>query len=145
MRIVVTGGREFVDRDFMFEALDWIHGKEGPIIALAHGAQKAWMPLTQRWRGADYYAGQWADDHAVPSREFPVTEEEWRRLHRAAGPVRNRRMLDEFKPDRVYAFPGGKGTRDCVTAALERRLEVWSVTLDERRLVFTPISNPRLF
>jgi hypothetical protein len=141
VRVVVTGGREFLDEDFMFEALDWLHDKEGPITELAHGGQKAWMPLTSRWRGADYYAGKWAKMRGIAHRDFPVTEEEWRRLHKAAGPIRNRRMLDEFRPDRVYAFPGGKGTRDCVRAALDRSLTVFSVRLDDRMLVFTPIAD----
>lgn len=145
MRIVITGGREFLDADFMFEALDWLHGKEGPITELAHGGQKTWMPWTERWRGADYYAGQWADARGVPCRDFPVNDAEWKRLGKAAGPIRNRRMLDEFKPDRVYAFPGGKGTRDCVKAALDRHLTVWGVDLDDKLLVFTPISDLRLF
>lgn len=36
---------------------------------------------------------------------------------KAAGPIRNQRMLDEGKPDLVVAFPGGRGTADMVRRA----------------------------
>ena len=49
---------------------------------------------------------------------------------KAAGPERNRRMLDTFKPDGVIAFPGGRGTADCCRAADERAIPVWRPPAD---------------
>lgn len=36
----------------------------------------------------------------------------WKRDGRAAGPIRNRRMIAEGKPDFAISFPGGRGTAD---------------------------------
>jgi UDP-N-acetylmuramoylalanine-D-glutamate ligase len=36
---------------------------------------------------------------------------------RSADPIRNRRTLDEGKPDLVVAFPGGRGTAHMVSQA----------------------------
>jgi hypothetical protein len=36
---------------------------------------------------------------------------------RAAGPRRNQRMLEDFRPDLVVAFPGGRGTAYMVRRA----------------------------
>ncbi len=147
MRICVTGGREFLDADLMNTVMDGFLEEWG-ITALAHGAQKAWMQLTKRWRGADYYAGLWAESRGIPVTEFPTSDLEWKQLARAAGPVRNRRMLDEFKPDRLVAFPGNKGTKDCVTAALERHIVVVAVDrseTDPQIIEITLVSPPKLF
>jgi hypothetical protein len=51
----------------------------------------------------------------------------WRRYGKAAGPVRNRTMLD-MKPDRVIAFhpdlTKSRGTADCVHQAMSRGIPV---------------------
>lgn len=65
-------------------------------------------------RGADRLARDWAIARGVPKQTF---EAEWSRYGPAAGPIRNQRMLDEGKPDRVLAFPGNIGTRDMMAKA----------------------------
>lgn len=60
--------------------------------------------------------GFWVED-------FPA---DWERNGRAAGPIRNRQMLDG-KPDLVIAFPGGKGTADMVAEAKRRGIAVREV------------------
>ncbi len=42
---------------------------------------------------------------------------DWTTHGRAAGPIRNARMLAEYHPDLVIAFPGGRGTLDMVSKA----------------------------
>lgn len=45
---------------------------------------------------------------------------EWRRYGKAAGPIRNQRMLNELHPTIVYAFRAGKkssGTDDMIKRA----------------------------
>lgn len=71
--------------------------------------------------GADRLAQRWAEEKKL----VPVIYvAEWGRLGKAAGPIRNRRMLDEFKPDLVVAFPGGTGTEGCVNEARARKIPV---------------------
>ncbi|BAQ18361.1 hypothetical protein GL4_2928 [Methyloceanibacter caenitepidi] len=74
--------------------------------------------------GADALAGFWAIAVGVPILAFAA---DWNKHGRAAGPIRNKQMLDEGKPDLVIAFPGGRGTANMVRQARERGVEVVEV------------------
>ena len=105
MRVVVTGGRDFTDREWVEQILQcW------PITELIHGGA----------RGADALCAQYALRNRLKVREFLP---DWERHGRSAGPIRNRQMLDE-QPDAVIAFPGGRGTQDLVRAARERGIQI---------------------
>lgn len=41
----------------------------------------------------------------------------WEKHGKAAGPIRNQKMLDDFQPELVLAFAGGRGTADMVRRA----------------------------
>ena len=58
-------------------------------------------------RGADWLAFEFALDQGLFFVVFPA---DWARFGKRAGYLRNRRMLDEGRPDRVIAFAGGRGT-----------------------------------
>ena len=103
-RVLVTGGRDFSDFNLVVRIMDALDPKPGLII---HGAAK----------GADSLADRWARLRGVPVREFKCN---WRPngvFDRAAGFKRNSTMLDQGRPDRVVAFPGGSGTADMVRIA----------------------------
>lgn len=61
--------------------------------------------------GADTAADRWAKSRGVPFRAFPA---DWGRYQRRAGPIRNKQMLTEGKPDAIVALPGGRGTRNMI-------------------------------
>jgi hypothetical protein len=113
MRLCVTGGRAYSDRAHVNAVLDAMHGRTH-IVLLIHGKSF----------GADMLADHWARRNMVPTLGFQA---EWDRLGKAAGPVRNRVMLREGKPDIVLAFPGGYGTRNCVGQARALGIEVIEV------------------
>lgn len=102
-RLLVCGGRDYQDAFAVFWTLDRIDALRR-VTMLIHGGA----------RGADFMGGQWAEARYVPVRVYPA---DWRRDGRAAGPIRNRRMLNEAKPDLVLAFPGGAGTADMIRVA----------------------------
>lgn len=102
-RVLVTGGRDFRDKDAVFKALDAIDS-EKTLHEMIHGGAS----------GADTLAGQWALENGV---DITVYEADWAKLGPAAGPARNQQMLDDGKPDLVVAFPGGRGTADMVRRA----------------------------
>ena len=58
-------------------------------------------------KGADTLAGEWALARNIHLLTYPAN---WRKDGKAAGPIRNVRMLEEGHPDLVLAFPGGRGT-----------------------------------
>lgn len=113
MRVLVCGGRDFkgiADISFLSDKLDNVHRNEGISLVIA-GGQK----------GADFYAICWAKYTRVEFKEFPA---DWDTHGDAAGPIRNKQMLDEGKPDLVIAFPGGRGTADMVRQAKRAKVEV---------------------
>ncbi|QIG74027.1 GTP-binding domain [Rhizobium phage RHph_N34] len=60
-----------------------------------------------RARGVDTIAEMYAYAVDIPFTGFPAL---WDKLGPAAGPERNGRMLQEFKPHATVAFPGTTGT-----------------------------------
>lgn len=119
-RVVVTGGRDYADRARVFAELDALF----PDIVAHGGCGKRTVSDPGALRGADRWAQEWAEANAA---ECWVYYADFR-MGKAQGPIRNRRMLTDFKPDVVLAFPGGKGTADCIKAARERGIRVIEVT-----------------
>jgi len=113
MKVLVCGGREFDDFTMLCDAMDAIDAKRR-IKTVIHGAAC----------GADSLAGSWAHARGCKVQMFPA---DWKKDGKAAGPIRNQRMLDEGKPDMVVAFPGGRGTADMVRRARAAGIEVMEV------------------
>ena len=109
MRVLVTGGRDFSDRELLFDTLDRLHAAYS-FAVLIHGDAN----------GADRLAGEWGAARGVTVEAHPA---DWKTHGRAAGPIRNQKMLEE-KPGLVVAFPGGRGTADMVRKAKQAGLEV---------------------
>lgn len=80
--------------------------------------------------GVDTLAEDWAKGYGVPCAVYPA---DWRKEGKAAGPIRNQRMLDEFKPDICIAFPGGRGTQDMVRRCEKAGVSVLRITDDAAR------------
>lgn len=59
---------------------------------------------------------------------FPIRAKDWDRYGLGAGPVRNRQMLVEGKPDKVIAGPGGNGTADMIEQANSAGVPVVDLT-----------------
>src|SRR5688572_12579073 len=95
-RALVCGSRDFTDEWLVFLALDAyveereINPKELTIVS---GAA----------RGADTLAVEWAKRRGINYEEHPA---KWTEYGRAAGPIRNKEMLDSGV-DIVIAFPKG--------------------------------------
>lgn len=111
LRVLVCGGRDFGDGLMLDDALSRVRHHRG-VSHLIHGGA----------RGADALADVWARYHGVPRSVFFA---QWHTHGKAAGPIRNQRMLDEGKLDLVVAFPGGRGTEDMVRRATEAGVRVW--------------------
>jgi hypothetical protein len=126
--VVVTGGRDYDDRKRVFEELDAIS-----FAVLVHGAcdvpSEAGRP--HRLRGADRWADEWATLNEHPCLRHPAR---WSSGGRAAGPQRNLDMLrmatvlaGDAKYVLLLAFPGGRGTRNCIEHAEELGIKVRKV------------------
>lgn len=111
MRVLVCGGRGYDDFATVCHTLNRFVSQIDDIEILIHGNAP----------GADHCAKEWADSHHIPTLAFPA---DWIGHGRAAGPMRNQKMIDEGKPDIIVAFPGGKGTADMTRRAQEAGLFV---------------------
>lgn len=108
IRIAVTGGRFFDNKEQVAKGLCRLQGRN---VILAHGGAT----------GADDLCKQYA---VKMGWKVVVYEADWKRLGNRAGPVRNAELLDNFKPDYLIAFSGGKGTWDMINKALDRKIKV---------------------
>jgi len=113
MRILVTGDREWKDREAVERAFDRF---------------KPTHVIEGECRGLDLMARAVAEARGIPV--TPVAAE-WDSYGKAAGHIRNGAMLD-LGPELVLAFHNNfkksKGTKNCVDQALKRELETWLVT-----------------
>lgn len=103
MKVLVAGGRDFSDSNFMFRFLGEFHTKT-PISLIIEGGA----------RGADRLARKWAEQNKIPVVTFPA---DWPAYGAGAGPRRNLQMFREGQPDVVVAFPGERGTRNMIQQA----------------------------
>jgi hypothetical protein len=115
MRILVTGDRNWTNRERIYEILSCLP----PDSVLIHGDA----------RGADRLAASVAFDLGWEILSFPAN---WAEHHKAAGPIRNRKMYTEGNPDLVIAFHNdlnnSKGTKDMVKVAGKGQTGVLLVT-----------------
>jgi predicted Rossmann-fold nucleotide-binding protein len=111
MRILVCGGRDYQNISAVRHALQALHAKRGITLIIEGGAL-----------GADRLAREWAAISAIPCVTFDA---DWKTHGKAAGPLRNDRMIAEGKPDGVVAFPGGRGTADMAGKAEAAGIKVW--------------------
>lgn len=110
-RVLICGSRFFADID----AVRALVATFAPGTVVIHGAAP----------GADSYAKVCARQAGLKVEAYPAN---WKQHKKAAGPIRNQQMLDEGRPDIVYAFPGGPldettGTKDMVTRARSAGIE----------------------
>ena len=115
MKVLITGDREGFSEYRMRTRLEEL--PEGSIVV--HGA----------CRGVDLQVNHWAKDLGFEVRAYPA---DWRRYGPAAGPIRNKQMLDEEHPDLVLAFHSNfdesKGTKNMLKQAKERGIVTELIT-----------------
>lgn len=106
-KVLACGGRDYTNRDRVYEVLDAYLARIGPNMMLIQGGAP----------GADTLAREWAVDRKV---DHLTLYAKWDMHGRAAGPIRNRRMAGK-KPKLVLAFhtdiEKSKGTKDMVEVA----------------------------
>ena len=125
MRLLVCGGRDFDDQDFVDHCLDRAHRKRA-VTLLMEGGHVTRDRETDYLYGADWQAGTWAISRGVP---HWICYANWFNedgsLRRSAGPERNARMLEIGKPDGCVAFRGGPGTKNMISLCERAGIPVW--------------------
>lgn len=137
MRVLVSGSRDFADWQVIWSVLDGLFLNHSVGYMVAH--LEPFVVIEGEAKGADTIARMWVENsplhgpvlEAVPSaldapddayvmiEKYPA---DWNRYKKGAGPIRNKQMLDEGKPDVVWAFTNrplaeSSGTKNMVTQA----------------------------
>lgn len=107
-RLLICGSRRWRNREAIYTVLR----EHRPDLVIEGGAP-----------GADRIAHEEALALGIPVRQFRA---DWKRYGRAAGPIRNERMLHEGKPTAVAAFvlPSSKGSWHMIEIAETAGIEV---------------------
>lgn len=143
MRILVCGGRTYgnvvrtvgnpddepPETQLRLKEYKHVHAVLNELTCQYSAEYKAddnWLPtdiviIEGGAKGADSAAADFAACSYCQLVEFKA---EWDKYGKRAGYLRNKRMLDEGKPDLVVAFPGGKGTANMVKLAEEAGVKV---------------------
>lgn len=114
----ITGSRSYDNKDKLFAALDMalqILGK--PKYLVSGGAS-----------GADSLAETWAQSKQIPVKSYEITNDQWQKYGKAAGPIRNSQMIKENMITVLFSFPGGKGTADMTRKCLQAGIKVFHIT-----------------
>lgn len=113
-RYLICGSRDYCDLELMEATLAKLPPPEVVITGMARGADEAGrLWASKHWKDAKHLG-------------FPA---EWGKYGRAAGPIRNQKMLEEGKPTLVIAFPkDGKsissGTKSMITLSEKAKVPV---------------------
>lgn len=108
MKLLITGARTWTDPQPIKDAIDeFLLAYDLPPneVIFIHGDAP----------GADTLGGEIAYDMGMQVDSYPAN---WNRYGKAAGPIRNKQMVD-LKPDVCIAFlvEGSRGTKNCIELA----------------------------
>lgn len=115
-RVLVSGGRQYKNRNLVYAALERIYNKTiGTMTVIEGGAT-----------GADSFAGEWAKSNAHRGVIHICEEADWDKYGNSAGMKRNKAMADLI-PDLCLAFKGGKGTLNMIDICRMRNIKVYCI------------------
>lgn len=120
MRVLVCGSRHFNSYWKFIHEMDLISEEKdfdnNPPITIISGEA----------RGADTLAKRYAEECGWNYEGYPA---DWNTYGKRAGPIRNRQMLVEGKPDLVVAFlsPDSRGTKNMIEQAKKAGIETMVV------------------
>lgn len=124
VKAIICGGRGWNEREESFKFLDSCD-KVINITTVISGHAK----------GGDAIGEDWALQRL---KDVEIYKADWDKHKKAAGPIRNKQMLVEGKPDYVISFPGGTGTAHMKKIATEAGIPVvdyndYKANLNRRR------------
>jgi len=115
MKVLICGDRHWTDRHIICDMMSFFDISNTVII---HGGA----------RGADTIAGDCAKELGIETIVYPA---DWNKYGRAAGPIRNKKMLGE-NPDYIVAFHDNielsKGTKHMASIGRDAGIPVSVIT-----------------
>lgn len=113
MKLGIVGSRNYSDYDNFKKAVLKIVDIKNVECIVSGGAQ-----------GVDTLAEKLADEFKIKKLIFNVTQEDWKKYGKYAGPRRNTSIVENS--DYIIAFPSkyGKGTQDTINKAKDKILKI---------------------
>jgi len=128
MRILVCGGRDFGNyKKYPQLSTEWKRKKSESafiwreLTRYTQHLSESLIIISGCATGADENAQAWAKASGHGRMLFRA---EWDKYGNAAGPIRNKQMMVNGKPEIVIAFPGGKGTKNMLSIARKNKLQI---------------------
>ncbi len=116
LRLAVVGSRHCTDLPTVDAYVQPLHEQLGDRLSLVSGAAK----------GVDTLARDIAQQRGIPLTEFPAN---WAQYGRAAGPIRNKQLVQASDAVLAFSAPTSTGTRNTITLAEKQGLPVHVVLL----------------
>lgn len=123
-KIVICGSRHLKDYEFLKASVEDVIKKENieyDNLQIVSGHAD----------GADYLGERFAAEKGIPLKIFPA---DWAKYGKAAGPIRNKQMVDYVKTDPclVIAFESenSKGTRNMIKQSEQAKIKVYRFKID---------------
>lgn len=113
MKIIFTGGRNYKNKELTFYYLELFDPSD--------------VVVGDCPTGLDSFVDEYCKANHIG---FSSYFADWEKYGRAAGPIRNKIMCEENQDANfVLAFPGGKGTENCIKEA--KKLGIHVLRVDE--------------
>lgn len=119
-KILVFGGRKYRDKKRLYTALDEI---------ISNLPERYVMIIQGDATGADKLAKQYAEDRVYDCLTCPA---HWHKYPKAAGPMRNKRMLVVSQPTLAVGFPGETGSADMEKRLRDAKIPVILIDQDSK-------------
>lgn len=112
MRLAIVGSRNFTNYEVFKETLeDYLTTRKlRPTLIVSGGAT-----------GVDSMAERWAKESSLQTLIFPVTPKDWDEHGKAAGPLRNSKIVKEADKVIVFWDRFSRGTKDTINKAKKER------------------------
>lgn len=108
MIVLITGDRNWTNKAAIRKFIEYFYGLVGEKLEIVQGGA----------RGADTLAREVCEELGITCHTVPA---DWETHKKAAGPIRNRLMMEKFNPRYVMAFhenlSKSKGTLDMIRVA----------------------------
>lgn len=111
MRVIVAGGRDFDQYDYLEQELSFLRADLASEITVVSGGA----------RGADKLGEQYASENELRVHRFPA---DWDKHGKSAGYIRNSEMADHSEALLAFWDGKSKGTKHMIDLALDKGLLV---------------------
>lgn len=115
MHLLIAGSRNYKDAEFIYSRIDLIRDNHYITKIIAGGAT-----------GVDQVAKEYAKEHNIPFEKYKA---DWDKYGKAAGPIRNKQMVDAADIILAIRYNYSPGTSNTLKLAKKAELKIYKVEI----------------